>query len=36
VVRTIGPEQQAGIVRSAAGYVARAARYRSGLRRIDG
>ena len=36
VVRTIGSEQQAGIVRSAAGYVARAVRYRSGLGRIDG
>ena len=35
VVRTIGPEQHASILRSAANYVAKAGRHRAQLRRID-
>jgi carbonic anhydrase/acetyltransferase-like protein (isoleucine patch superfamily) len=35
VVRVLSPEQQATILRSATGYVAKAARYRKGLKRID-
>jgi carbonic anhydrase/acetyltransferase-like protein (isoleucine patch superfamily) len=35
VVRPLSAEQQASILRSAAGYVAKAARHRAGLKRID-